>query len=153
MTVVFTVNPWLPQLPMFYCQFNTVFLTVCAAHQLHSVWLKQQAKTAQSTFFKKKKKISFAFFLVASQKSLMTWLTLWTRLTAGFVMRHRGWSGWRPSQPPVVSLSPDALTSSPVMSNKSCLLISWKNQLMFFHCCVFPKKFRLFCQVLLVLFF
>lgn len=103
--------------------------------------------------FLQKQKFSFAFFLVSSQKSLMTWLTLWTRLTAGFVMRHRGWSWWRPSRPPVVSLSPDALRSSPIMSNKSRLLISWKNQLMFFHCCVFPKKLRLFCQVLLVFFF
>lgn len=48
------------------------------------------AKSAQSSSFKKTKILLWLFFLVASQKSSMTWLTSWTRLTAGSVMRPRG---------------------------------------------------------------
>lgn len=66
-------------------------LAVCAAHLVfHEA--KAAGKVAQSTIFIILNRYisSLTSFVVSSQKSLTIWLTLWTRLTAGFATRRAG---------------------------------------------------------------
>lgn len=74
----------------------------------------------------------------------MTSHILWTRRTAGFIMRPEGWSWWRQSRPPAVSLhqfcpkcSKSNINGMTQMSFTTNHLTSFISDLFFF---VFPKS-------------